>query len=40
MRFTLGFNVILGAANWRSLNPARSFGLALMTGNFDYNWLY
>ena len=39
--FTLGFNVIFGAAiTGGSLNPARSVGPALMTGNFDYNWLY
>ena len=39
--FTLGFNVIFGGAiTGGSLNPAGSFGPALMTGNFDYNWLY
>ena len=39
--FTLGFNVIFGGSiTGGSLNPAESFGPALMTGNFDYNWLY
>jgi aquaporin Z len=39
--FTLGFNVIFGGSiSGGSLNPARSFGPALMTGNFDTNWLY
>ena len=39
--FNLGFNVIFGGAiTGGSLNPAKSFGPALMTGNFDYNWLY
>jgi glycerol uptake facilitator-like aquaporin len=39
--FTLGFNVIFGdAVTEGSLNLARSFVPALMTGNFDYNWLY
>ena len=39
--FTLGFNVIFGGSiSGGSLNPARSFGPALMTGNFDFNWLY
>ena len=39
--FTLGFNVILGGSiSGRYLNPARSFGPALMVGNFDYQWIY
>jgi MIP family channel proteins len=39
--FTLGFNVIFGGSiSGGSLNPARSFGPALITGNFEYNWLY
>jgi MIP family channel proteins len=39
--FTLGFNVILGGSiSGGSLNPARSFGPALIVGNFDYQWLY
>jgi MIP family channel proteins len=39
--FTLGFNVILGGSvSGGSLNPARSFGPALMVGNFDYQWIY
>ena len=39
--FTLGFNVIFGGSiSGGSLNPARSFGPALITGNFDFNWLY
>jgi glycerol uptake facilitator-like aquaporin len=39
--FTLGFNVIFGGSiSGGSLNPARSFGPALIAGNFDYNWLY
>lgn len=39
--FTLGFNVIFGGSiTGGSLNPARSFEPALMTGNFDFNWRY
>jgi MIP family channel proteins len=39
--FTLGFNVILGGSiSGGSLNPARSFGPALIVGNFDYQWIY
>ncbi|HEY6534726.1 MAG TPA: aquaporin [Candidatus Nitrosocosmicus sp.] len=38
---TLGFNVIFGGSiSGGSLNPARSFGPALITGNFIYNWIY
>jgi MIP family channel proteins len=39
--FTLGLNVIFGGSiTGGSLNPARSFGPALMTMNFAYHWLY
>ena len=39
--FTLGLNVIFGGSiTGGSLNPARSFGPALMTWNFEYNWIY
>lgn len=39
--FTLGFNVIFGGSiTGGSLNPARSFGPALITQNFDFHWIY
>jgi MIP family channel proteins len=39
--FTLGLNVIFGGSiTGGSLNPARSFGPALITWNFEYNWIY
>jgi MIP family channel proteins len=38
---TLGFNVIFGGSiSGGSLNPARSFGPALIIGNLSYNWIY
>ena len=38
---TLGFNVIFGGSiSGGSLNPARSFRLTLISGNFSYNWIY
>jgi glycerol uptake facilitator-like aquaporin len=39
--FTLGFNVIFGGSiTGGSLNPARSFGPALITWDFTYQWIY
>lgn len=39
--FTLGLNVILGGSiTGGSLNPARSFGPALITWDFVYQWIY
>jgi MIP family channel proteins len=38
---TLGFNVIFGGSiTGGSLNPARSFGPALISGDLNYNWIY
>ena len=39
--FTVGFNVILrGSVSGASMNPANSFGPALIVWNFGYQWIY
>jgi glycerol uptake facilitator-like aquaporin len=39
--FTLGLNLTFGGSiSGGSLNPVRSFGPALVVGNFNYQWLY
>lgn len=39
--FTLGLNVMFGGAiTGGSLNPARSFGPALLMWDFNYHWIY
>jgi glycerol uptake facilitator-like aquaporin len=32
--------ILVGSITGGSLNPARSFGLALIMGDFSYQWIY